>query len=58
MYACSKLKHENVMRVLGLALFRDSLAIVYPWMENGTVVDYIGKNPGVDRCKMVRKLII
>ncbi|KAG8724957.1 hypothetical protein FRC09_011546 [Ceratobasidium sp. 395] len=52
MYSASKLIHPNVIRVTGLVLFRDSLAIISPWMENGVVTKYLASNPKADRCKL------
>ncbi|KAG9124470.1 hypothetical protein FRC07_011528 [Ceratobasidium sp. 392] len=52
MYSASKLIHPNVIRVTGLVLFRDTLAIISPWMENGVVTRYLANDPKVDRCKM------
>ncbi|QRV74287.1 Serine/threonine-protein kinase [Ceratobasidium sp. AG-Ba] len=52
LYLWSLLKHRNVMELLGLVVFRDRLAMVSPWMNNGTLVTYIEGNPAVDRHKL------
>ncbi|QRV82259.1 Serine/threonine-protein kinase [Ceratobasidium sp. AG-Ba] len=52
MYTASKLIHPNVIRVTGLVLFHNSLAIISPWMENGIITQYLTNNPEVDRCKL------
>ncbi|KAG9092747.1 hypothetical protein FS749_015472 [Ceratobasidium sp. UAMH 11750] len=52
MYSASKLIHPNVIRVTGLVLFRGTLAIISPWMENGVVTRYLVNNPKADRCKL------
>jgi serine/threonine protein kinase len=51
--AWSKLKHPNVLELLGLAQFHDCLAMVSPWMEYGSVMAVIQKSPHLDRYKMV-----
>ncbi|QRV89056.1 Serine/threonine-protein kinase [Ceratobasidium sp. AG-Ba] len=52
LYLWSRLKHDNVMELLGLAQFQNQLAMVSLWMNNGTLLTYIGGNPSVDRHKL------
>lgn len=47
----SKLKHVNVLELLGLALFNDRLAMVSPWMEYD-LHTYLRSRPTADRCKL------
>jgi hypothetical protein len=56
--AWSKLKHPNVLELLGLAQFHDCLAMVSPWMEYGSVMAVIQKSPHLDRYKMVSETYI
>ncbi|KAF8595616.1 kinase-like protein [Ceratobasidium sp. AG-I] len=49
LYAWSKFKHENVLDLLGLALFRGEIAMVSPWMENGDIIAYLLKKPDSNR---------
>ncbi|KAG8727811.1 hypothetical protein FRC12_022204, partial [Ceratobasidium sp. 428] len=51
-YAWSKLKHPNVIELIGFSTFRDRISIVSPWMENGTLPAYISKNPQADRFEL------
>ncbi|KAG8713140.1 hypothetical protein FRC09_019055 [Ceratobasidium sp. 395] len=51
-YAWSKLKHPNVLELIGLATFRGQISIVSSWMENGTLPDYVSKCPDVDRFEL------
>ncbi|KAG8773874.1 hypothetical protein FRC12_002271 [Ceratobasidium sp. 428] len=51
-YAWSKLKHPNILPLIGLATFKNQISIVSPWMKNGTLRDYIAKNEDVDRFRL------
>ncbi|KAG9091698.1 hypothetical protein FRC06_000451 [Ceratobasidium sp. 370] len=51
-YAWSKLKHPNVLDLVGLSTFRGQISIVSAWMENGTLPEYIAANPGVNRYQL------
>ncbi|KAH7333807.1 kinase-like domain-containing protein [Rhizoctonia solani] len=44
----SSYKHENILPVLGFAVFRGDLAIVSPWMRNGHVSEYVANHPNCD----------
>ncbi|KAF8606250.1 kinase-like protein [Ceratobasidium sp. AG-I] len=48
----SKCRHANVIELLGVAQFRDQIATVSPWMENGSLTDYLARNRSVDRCRL------
>ncbi|CAE6522946.1 unnamed protein product [Rhizoctonia solani] len=49
LYAWSIATHPNVLGLEGLAVFRDKLAMVAPWMPYGSLLAYIGQNPSSDR---------
>ncbi|ELU36337.1 Pkinase domain-containing protein [Rhizoctonia solani AG-1 IA] len=49
LYVWSKCKHPNVLELYGLILFRDQIAMVSPWLENGHMRSYLYNNPGADR---------
>ncbi|KAG9104513.1 hypothetical protein FRC07_009788 [Ceratobasidium sp. 392] len=51
-YAWSKLKHPNVLELVGLSTFRGQISIVSSWMENGTLPDYVTKHPEADRFEL------
>ncbi|KDN35933.1 hypothetical protein RSAG8_11196, partial [Rhizoctonia solani AG-8 WAC10335] len=53
-YTWSKHQHPNVVESLGVAQFRHHVAIISPWMENGTIMEFIGQpqNSDVDRLKL------
>lgn len=41
-HICSKLNHENVLRVLGITSdFKETVSIVSPWMEKGDAHDFV-----------------
>ncbi|KAG8796567.1 hypothetical protein FRC12_019074 [Ceratobasidium sp. 428] len=48
----SKANHKNVLELKGIAIFRGRLAMISPWMSNGTLYSYIWKNPGVNRWEL------
>ncbi|CAE6538099.1 unnamed protein product [Rhizoctonia solani] len=48
----NKCKHPNILPFLGLAVFRDRIAMVSPWMKNGTMREFLRQNVDVDRCQL------
>ncbi|KAF8597385.1 hypothetical protein BDV93DRAFT_452968, partial [Ceratobasidium sp. AG-I] len=56
--AWSHLRHERVVPLLGLALFRGQLAMVSPWSKKGNVMRFIEQQPDLDRYALVRVRII
>jgi hypothetical protein len=54
LYVWSTLEHINVLKLAGLAIFRDQLSIVSLWIDSGTLLDYIGQNPEANRYELVR----
>ncbi|KAF8593673.1 kinase-like protein, partial [Ceratobasidium sp. AG-I] len=54
LYMWSKCSHMNVVKLLGVAQFRDQIAMVSPWMENGTLPQYLNDNPSASRNKLCR----
>ncbi|KAG8794229.1 hypothetical protein FRC12_000081 [Ceratobasidium sp. 428] len=53
LYTWSRCQHPNVANLLGLAEFRDRIAMVSAWMENGDLRTYLKKYPYVDRFDLV-----
>ncbi|CUA76983.1 Serine/threonine-protein kinase mos [Rhizoctonia solani] len=51
-YTWSKCKHPNVLPLMGLAVFHDCLAMISRWEENGSLLQYLSRNPSADRCSM------
>ncbi|KAF8603656.1 kinase-like protein [Ceratobasidium sp. AG-I] len=52
LYTWSVSSHPNVLELLGLAVFRDRLAMVSPWMSCGSLLSYIREHPTADRCNL------
>ncbi|KAG8723503.1 hypothetical protein FRC09_003062 [Ceratobasidium sp. 395] len=52
LYTWSQLEHKNIVKLLGLAEFRGQMAMLSPWMDNGTLLDYIRRNPAGDRYQL------
>ncbi|KAL5638853.1 hypothetical protein ACGC1H_003268 [Rhizoctonia solani] len=48
----AKCHHPNVVPLLGMVEFRDQIAMVSPWMNNGDLRNYLRKHPEVDRCQL------
>ncbi|KEP47474.1 tyrosine kinase domain protein [Rhizoctonia solani 123E] len=51
-YTWSKCKHPNVVQLTGLAVFRDCVAMVSRWEENGNLLSYLSSHPSTDRCNL------
>ncbi|KAG8725008.1 hypothetical protein FRC09_010212 [Ceratobasidium sp. 395] len=56
LYNWSQAKHKNVLELKGIAIFRGRLAMISPWMSNGTLYSYIWKNPGVNRWELCKQV--
>ncbi|CUA78045.1 hypothetical protein RSOLAG22IIIB_02660 [Rhizoctonia solani] len=56
-YTWSKCKHRNVVRLLGLAVFRNSLAMISRWEENGNLLSYLSRHSDADRCHLSRSIV-
>ncbi|KAG8762043.1 hypothetical protein FRC12_009214 [Ceratobasidium sp. 428] len=55
-HAWAKCNHENVLALFGMAQHRGRLATVSPWMKNGTLPEYIARNPSVDRLELCHQV--
>ncbi|ELU36200.1 protein tyrosine kinase domain-containing protein [Rhizoctonia solani AG-1 IA] len=51
-YYWSKLNHKNVSKLLGITMLEERLAMVSEWMENGTLNQYLKKNPTINRYEL------
>ncbi|KAG9080917.1 Phosphatidylglycerol/phosphatidylinositol transfer protein, partial [Ceratobasidium sp. 370] len=51
-YIWSRLRHRNVLPLLGICTFRGGIGIVSPWQEAGNATAWVNQNPGVDRLEL------
>ncbi|CAE6465216.1 unnamed protein product [Rhizoctonia solani] len=56
LYVWSKCKHPNILELKGVALYRNQLAMVSPWMSNGDVIHFLSQNPRFDRYKLCTQI--
>ncbi|KAG8790660.1 hypothetical protein FRC12_011374 [Ceratobasidium sp. 428] len=55
LHTWSKCRNPNVVKLLGLANFRGKIAMVSPWMKNGSVNRLDSSNDQIDRCQLVSR---
>jgi len=48
-----RLQHPNVVRFLGFGSEAPHFSLVYPWMSNGSLFEYVRENPDVDKLGLV-----
>ncbi|CUA67183.1 Microtubule-actin cross-linking factor 1, isoforms 1/2/3/5 [Rhizoctonia solani] len=49
LYVWSKCRHRNVLKLLGVAIYNNQIAMVSPWMANGDLPRYLSRYPEADR---------
>ncbi|KIY51139.1 hypothetical protein FISHEDRAFT_71430 [Fistulina hepatica ATCC 64428] len=47
------IKHENVLPLYGVYYEDSKIFTVSPWMDNGTLLDYVQQHPNVNRFKLL-----
>ncbi|KAB5593187.1 hypothetical protein CTheo_3350 [Ceratobasidium theobromae] len=52
LYVWSKCNHPNVLKLIGVAKYRNQIAMVSPWMNNGNLSRFLAQNPKVDRYRI------
>ena len=52
-----RLQHPNIVPFLGVPATMLPFEIVCGWMENGTITEYVRKNPDIDRASLVSEFI-
>ena len=45
--------HENILTFYGASMNQNRFCMVYPWMENGNILNYTRKNPEANRLRLV-----
>lgn len=58
LYTWSRCDHENIVKLLGVALFRNQLAMISPWIDGGNAKDCISLNPTINRLQLVRIVVL
>jgi serine/threonine protein kinase len=48
------LRHPNILPLLGVTVSEHRFAMVSEWMENGNIVQFVGKDKHVNRTELVR----
>jgi len=48
-----RLRHPNVVSFLGFGSVTPPFSLVYPWMPNGNLSEYVREHPGVDKLNLV-----
>ena len=46
-----RLRHQNIVPFIGVT--QAPLQFVCEWMQNGTIIEYLGENPGANRVDLV-----
>jgi len=49
-----RLAHPNVLELIGVRMDDKSCTMVAPWMENGSVVEYLREDLGANPLKLAR----
>ncbi|KAG9124773.1 hypothetical protein FRC07_010282 [Ceratobasidium sp. 392] len=55
-YTWSKCDHPNILRIRGMALFQGQVAVVSPWMKNGTLSKFLRTHSSADRIQLCVQL--
>ncbi|EUC54411.1 tyrosine kinase domain protein [Rhizoctonia solani AG-3 Rhs1AP] len=55
-YHWSKLRHQNVLSLMGLAIYRGQISMVSEWMTNGNLSQYLIKHPEANRLALSRDM--
>ncbi|CAE6446683.1 unnamed protein product [Rhizoctonia solani] len=56
LHVWSGCKHGNILELIGTACVHGLVASISPWMENGTVSNFISNNPGAPRYELCAQL--
>ena len=47
------LEHPNVLSLMGVTMSEAQFAMVSDWMANGSISEFVGANPDVNRLELV-----
>lgn len=48
-----QLEHKNILPFYGVSMTVSEFCLVFPWYENGSIVDYLKKKPDTNRFNLV-----
>ena len=48
-----RLKHDNIRPFYGVSTIASDFCLVFPWYENGNIIEYLKKRPGANRFVLV-----
>jgi len=48
-----QVEHDNVLPFYGVSTTVSNFCLVFPWYRNGNIMDYLRKNPDVNRFDLV-----
>lgn len=47
-----QLDHSNILPFYGVSTTFSDFCLVFPWYENGNIMDYLKKNPDINQFKL------
>ena len=48
-----RLKHDNIRPFYGVSTIDSDFCLVFPWYENGNIIEYLKKTPDANRFVLV-----
>ena len=54
----SRLAHKNILPLLGFIIEGEYPSLISEWMENGTALKYVKRNPECDILELVGGLVL
>jgi len=48
-----QIKHDNILPFYGVSTTVADFCLVFPWYENGNIVDYLKKKPNINQFNLV-----
>ena len=50
-----RLKHDNIRPFYGVSTIDSDFCLVFPWYENGNIIEYLNKRPDANRFVLVSR---
>lgn len=47
-----QVKHDNILPFHGVSTTISHFCLVFPWYDNGNIMDYLKENPDINRYKL------